>query len=113
MWLIRDPSPTEKSPEPTLAPDIQAILTVLGRRTHSYEKGWQHLNLSQTDLRGVSLPGADLAWANLAGANLKKVNLYFADLRGTDLRGADLTEADLGYAIFRVESLEAHITKAQ
>jgi hypothetical protein len=38
---------------PKLAPDIQAILTVIGRRTRTYEKGEdQPLNLTYTDLRG-------------------------------------------------------------
>jgi hypothetical protein len=52
--------------QPKLAPDIQAILTVLGRRTRSYGKGedWP-LDLSFTDLRRAALTDAHLERGSL------------------------------------------------
>src|SRR5271157_125818 len=95
-------------PRPTA--DIQAILTVLGRRDRTYERKDQHLDLRQTDLRGAdfakaNLSGADLFQSTLSHANLTKANLagaflggaylLLASLGGADLSGADLQEADL------------------
>ena len=52
-------------------PDIQAIMTVLRRRTHSFEHGEPGLLiLPETNLRG-----ADLTEANLSGANLIQAQL--------------------------------------
>ena len=66
--------------------DIQAILTVIGRReTTGNNRRNDPLNLTSTQL----------AEADLGGANLVGVRLDFADLRGADLRGADLCGADL------------------
>ena len=71
--------------EPPLAADIQAILTVLGRRDRKYEQATQVLDLSNTDIR----------WARLSKADLRAVKLFLADLQGADLTGAILHGADL------------------
>jgi hypothetical protein len=107
-------SPTEKSPEeqdelqPKPAFDIQAILTVLGRRTtygstrryseltHWWE--YQRLNLGNTDLRGAALryahlEGADLTDAHLEGANLTDAHLEGANLTDAHLEGANLQKS--------------------
>jgi hypothetical protein len=63
--------------------DIQAALTVIGRR-----KG-QEL----PDLAEVNIPGANLSGANLSGADLFGANLSDADLSDAHLRDADLTDA--------------------
>jgi hypothetical protein len=50
-------TPDQRPPRP--AADIQAVLTVLGRRTHTYGHGeQQRLNLANADLRGADLAGA-------------------------------------------------------
>src|SRR6266540_835390 len=83
------------------APDIQAALTIIGRRpTH---KNDPPLDLRQTDLREANLGGANLTRAQLGGADLTGADLTAADLTeawldeadltGADLIGADLTEA--------------------
>ena len=59
--------------------DLQAALTVLGRRPSGHEVRGR-LNLRSTFLRG-----ADLADADLRGADLTSANLHRADLRGADL----------------------------
>jgi uncharacterized protein YjbI with pentapeptide repeats len=85
--------PTEVPPP---APDIQAIMTVLRRRTRYYDHGEpQPLDLHGTDLSGVNLYKANLVEANFVGANLVEANLWGADLRGADLSGANLWGANL------------------
>ena len=84
--------------------DIQAILTVLGRRVVPEE--WPEpagLDLMDTDLRGANLPGAHLERAILPGAHLER-----AILSGAHLEGAILLEAHLEGAIL----LEAHLEGA-
>ncbi|MBU1626120.1 pentapeptide repeat-containing protein [bacterium] len=111
---------------PRLRADIQAIMTVIGRRNPNYDKG--NLNLEKTVLRFANLKGANFEGANfwganlqesicigtnfngaclansylslsaLSGANLKGANLNQAELQSADLFGANLEEADLRMA---------------
>jgi hypothetical protein len=88
--LADDLSPTEKSPEGKdplqlkPMPDIQAILTVLGRRTRYFGKGEDlPLNLVYTDLRW-----AVIQLVHLEGADLRRAHLEGADLEGAHLEGA-------------------------
>ncbi|MFC0115321.1 pentapeptide repeat-containing protein [Kibdelosporangium aridum] len=83
------------------APDIQAAMGVLGRRTPSQPE--EVMYLSRVDLRSVALRGARLAGAqfrhaNLARAVLAKVQLEHADLTGADLRRAYLERSQLARA---------------
>ena len=88
--------------------DIQAVLTVLGRRNPQWEYAHPVLDLHGTDLRRANLfqahliradfSGADLSGANLIEANLIRSDLRGADLPGADLNGAQLTGADLSGA---------------
>jgi uncharacterized protein YjbI with pentapeptide repeats len=97
------------------ATDVQAALTVIGRRKLG---GADYLNLRSSripkaDLRGAYLAGSNLSRANLtgsdlsstklnntdlSGANLSRANLFDADLTHTDLAGANLSDTDLGLA---------------
>ena len=117
--------------------DIQAILTVLGRRDEKARERDQaagrSLDLAATDLQGADLrlaylegadlrlaylEGADLREAYLEGADLREAHLDGADLRGASLDGADLREAHLEGANLRLASLdgadlrEAHLEGA-
>ncbi|MFN0111696.1 MAG: pentapeptide repeat-containing protein [Blastocatellia bacterium] len=76
--------------------DIQAILTVIGRRKTNGEKN--RLDLKNTYLEGAYLSGASLIGANLRGADLRGADLSKASLIGADLRGADLRGTNLGAA---------------
>jgi uncharacterized protein YjbI with pentapeptide repeats len=98
--------------------DIQAALTVIGRRkgqelpdlaeANIPGANLSGANLSGANLRGADLNGADLnsaylsgaylSGANLLGANLRGANLTFGKLSRVDLTGADLTSANLGLA---------------
>ena len=80
---------TAPAPLPT---DMQAILTVLGRReTTGKNRGTDRLDLNHT-----RLTRADLRGAELGGVNLYEADLRGADLSDANLRGADLTRAILG-----------------
>jgi hypothetical protein len=84
------PTQSNQSP-PRLATDIQAILTVLGRRVRTFGKGEdQRLNL-----RHIALKAANLGRAHLERALLMGAHLEGAGLRGTHLEGADLGNAHL------------------
>ncbi|MBO3461068.1 pentapeptide repeat-containing protein [Aetokthonos hydrillicola Thurmond2011] len=81
--------------------DIQAALTVIGRR--NVEKDPKNYKL---DLRRADLCGADLRQANLQKADLRKADLYGVDLREANLSGADLEQANLSGAILCEANLE-------
>jgi hypothetical protein len=76
------------------APDIQAIMTVLGRRSLPSGRA-PSLLLSGVDLRRADLTGADLRRADLRDAHLEDADLRDAHLEDADLTGADLRRADL------------------
>jgi uncharacterized protein YjbI with pentapeptide repeats len=82
-----------------LPSDIQAILTVIGRRTRTFETGaMEYLELSNTNLQGADLAGAQLQGAYLTGAQLQKALLVGAQFQGAFLGGAQLQETFLGGA---------------
>ena len=91
--------------------DIQAILTVIGRReTTGKNRGNDRLDLSNTHLHGVVILGADLSGADLSGALLGRADLSGAllggaDLGGATLSGALLSEATLSRAFLREAGL--------
>ncbi len=118
-------------PEAKIRPatDIQAILTVLGRRDKEARKREvQGLNLERTDLRGAFLPRAKLQdaifWksslqharldeANLQGAYLSLANLQHANLDKADLQGADISRANLqGAQLWRANLQGAYLSLA-
>lgn len=98
---------TEEIKVPT---DIQAAVTVIGRRNTSQDPSdkkidlrnaqlqgvdfsnakLQRADLSNSDLSGACLQGTDLFKANLDGAKLSRCNLYQVILQEASLRGANL-----------------------
>ena len=87
-------------------PDVQAALTVIGRRASDRDrepidltgadiKALLTQQWSGADLARLRLPGADLAGARLARARFRAADLHGAALGGADLTGADLALADL------------------
>jgi len=93
-----------------LATNIQAILSVIGRRKWLAEEVEQNhfLNLRKTNLKYADLKGAWLIGANFRGTNLEKANLM-----GANLAGAFLVEANLKHANLLNANLEgADLRKA-
>jgi hypothetical protein len=100
-------------PDPSefrLDPEIQAVLTVLGRRTRPYNPAEKkHLDLVNADLRT-----ADLREARLQGANLQQARLQGAYLQEAWLQGAYLRGARLQLACLQDAQLQrAHLRDAQ
>jgi hypothetical protein len=85
----RSGNPEGKSAEsPTgMAVDIQAALTVLGRRAPEHD-GHARIDLSHTDLRNADLYRANLTNAILNGADLRSASLFDADMVDTHLECA-------------------------
>ncbi len=71
--------------------DIQAILTVIGRRDESYGTGERY----QIDLSGTNLALADLHYATLENAILKRADLTCVDAYNGNFARSDLTSANL------------------
>ncbi len=94
--FIREHSDEQRTPpgtgdqkrDPSIRPDVQAAVTVVGRRDAKRD-------IRPLDLRGAKLICAILLRANLASANLLRANLTGANLVGADLAGAHLVSADL------------------
>jgi uncharacterized protein YjbI with pentapeptide repeats len=99
------------------AADIQAALTVLGRRTVVHGDPLV-LELSRLDFRKADLSSAqfymaDLTEADLSGALLQRANLHVANLRKARLVQADISEADLSQACLQDADLqEAKLARA-
>jgi hypothetical protein len=110
--FVRDRTKTETGNGPP-ATEIQAALTVIGRRTPLEtvlpNLAYAHIpraNLRNADLRGAVLYNADLRGADLRGADLRGAFLLYptqppkavADLEGANLWGADLRGAVVNQA---------------
>jgi uncharacterized protein YjbI with pentapeptide repeats len=103
------------SPSSDVATDVQAILTVLGRRKiEERELGaldLAHTNLNQAMLSRARfsaanftqalLVGSEIIDTNFVGANLSQANLAQANLTGANLRDAVLFEANFAGANLR------------
>jgi Pentapeptide repeats (8 copies) len=116
MQAIGYSEPTEV---PAPAADIRAIMTVIGRRTLSFNHGEpEHLDLRKTNLSGADLSEANLTAADLSGAKLIEANLTGADLPGADLSSAHLENANLrmanlsGANFSEARLLSAHLENA-
>ncbi|MGD0073226.1 MAG: pentapeptide repeat-containing protein [Candidatus Binataceae bacterium] len=123
-------TPGSEPPKPRA--DIQAIATVIGRRSQTFLAGeWlNRLDLHATDLRGIRFVDAHLERANLKDAHLevaflvepdlgsasfariklKTLKGVAAQLEGGNLKGADLGGATLWGADLRgAKLLDAHL----
>jgi hypothetical protein len=119
---LRTTTPPAEAVEQHLRADIQAILTVIGRRDRTHDPPDGKVNLSHADLSGADLTnahleGAYLDMADLSGADLTSAHLEGADLEGANLKahlkGAYLDEAYLDEVDLRAADLyEAHLNGA-
>jgi hypothetical protein len=83
-------------PNSAIKADIQAILTVLGRRTLANDRKGNRLDLHGTNLREANLKGA-----NLRDVNFFSTNLSWSYLEDADLRGALFSDSFLWNARLR------------
>jgi Pentapeptide repeats (8 copies) len=135
-WHTRDRAAGGDGASEKTAPDVQAAMTVLGRRPRTRLGQALRIDPHETDaprftpaavqqrarepyaaaamrLGYVKLPGADLRHADLRGSKLYNVNLRCAELRDANLRRADLAEANLQKAdLHRADLREANLVKA-
>lgn len=97
------------------AADVQAILTVIGRRTRTFGNGeMDALNLRGVDLRGgrfvdANLDGVDVSFSRLDGADFEHASLRRTLFQGCHLEKAlfNGVEADLAFFV------DCHLTEAQ
>lgn len=105
---------TQQQPS-ELAADIQALLTVIGRRSKTFGNGEIyridlneisaiHAWLMEAHLEGALLGGAHLEGAFLGGAHLEGAELMGVHLEGADLKGVHFEKAHL---------FEAHLEGAE
>jgi Pentapeptide repeats (8 copies) len=106
-------APIDEVPELQVrAPDVQAAMTVLGRRkppSTGQRLDLHNVDLRKADLKFADLQGAILAGADLQGAILAEAQLQGAILAGADLRGANLAGAELQGAILAEAQLQGAI----
>ncbi|MEW6496619.1 MAG: pentapeptide repeat-containing protein [Cyanobacteriota bacterium] len=109
--LLKEEEEGEREQLPKIPTDIQAALTVIGRRDMEKDPENQKLDLSKVNiasanLREANLQGANLYQANLQGADLTKAQLQGADLGNTNLQQAHIIEANLQGAILTEANLK-------
>jgi hypothetical protein len=97
-------SPDQENPKSTaqgISPDVQAALTVIGRRTVAYQTEQdQRIDLSGTDLRG-----AQLSRGNFNGLDLRATHLEEAILNDTQFEGATLIDARFARAVLKTSNM--------
>jgi Pentapeptide repeats (8 copies) len=86
-WPPPDPRGLEQ--KHSMRPDLQAAITVVGRRDVKH------------DIQPIDLTAADLSYARLTGANLTAARLGFTDLSHAYLSGATFSGGDLPGANLR------------
>jgi uncharacterized protein YjbI with pentapeptide repeats len=96
--------------------DIQAALTVIGRRKQELDPEDRFIDLYETSLQGIKLYKLNLCKANLYKANLslsrlKKVNLSEANLKEANMLGAYLKEINFSKAKLNKATLSSKSQK--
>jgi uncharacterized protein YjbI with pentapeptide repeats len=86
------PPTADEAPGRGARPDIQAAVTVIGRRNPTHDR-------AHVDLFAANLAGTDLDRADLTGANLRRADLTGATLIDTVLTGALLVDTVLTEAV--------------
>jgi len=97
---------TRRSPVEPVSTEVQAILTMIARRSVEHESEDDVIDLRDAFLPGVNLHRAQLERVNFEGANLSRANLQQGLLCGAILRGAVLEDAYLRSADLRRADLK-------
>ncbi len=90
--------------------DIQAALTVIGRRKVDRDPDNKYIDLRKINLVRVELQNTNFSNADFSGTNLKDTNLNGADLNNANLSLTNLIGADLSNAHLKGADLKnAHL----
>jgi uncharacterized protein YjbI with pentapeptide repeats len=106
---------TKQTENETIKTDVQAALTIIGRRVYTQDPNMPQIELvggrdveedlhrDRIELDGTSLVGANFGSsnfhrANLNGTNLERANFFKANLLNASLIGANLSNANLSQA---------------
>ncbi|MET8145601.1 pentapeptide repeat-containing protein [Sphaerisporangium sp. NPDC005288] len=92
------PEGAGEPPPAKLRTDVQAALTVIGRRTLTHDLPMRRIKLTGAYLNEADLTSANLTRADLTGTHLTRANLLLANLGRAHLTNANLTRANLGGA---------------
>lgn len=93
--------------------DIQAALTVIGKRDYKSDPENQRLDLSNIDIRGANFFEAKLQRAIFKGANLERTRFCKAELQEVDFEEANLLEVDFEEANLQESNFKnANLQKA-
>ena len=115
--LEQPADPRSKVQERFTRPDVQAAVSVVGRRDVKRDIRSIHLDhadLSGADLTHAHLNGAYLRFADLTAADLNGAHLNGAHLRGAQLNGAALWDAQLnGARLFGADLTAANLNGAR
>ncbi len=94
-------------------PDIQAILTTIGRSQIPSGMEPKRLNLQETYLQKADFREANLQWVNLSFAHLENANFVNTNLKGAYLEGTHLENTLLlGANLEEADLKGAHLKKA-
>ncbi|WP_052657662.1 pentapeptide repeat-containing protein [Thalassospira sp. HJ] len=86
-------------PRPKIRVDVQAVITVVGRRTRrQIESEWE--NKFRLDFSGATLDGAVFSGGDFSGAKFHSASLTNADFSSARLLGTQFQGAFLNYASF-------------
>ena len=69
------PDPGGQEQQRSTRPDVQAAVTVVGRRDRRRGIPGRCTDLTRANLTGTDLTGADLTYADLGGANVNNATL--------------------------------------
>jgi Pentapeptide repeats (8 copies) len=109
-WPLADSGGPEQ--QRSTRPDVQAAVTVIGRRDRGRDIPGRLIFLHGVALVGANLVGSDLTSAVLMGADLTGATLIGAVLDGALLTEANLTNANLTDAHGRAILFRANLTSA-
>jgi hypothetical protein len=116
--FVREKSNDNRKPDSDIPQDIQAALTVIGRRNTEYDLENEIINFRGANLNKANFSKAKLDKANFAEANLTRASFFEANLTEASFFRANLTEAffykaNLTEAWFHKTNLtEAHFFEA-
>jgi|GEM_PF-1019774 len=97
--FVRDKLPTyDRSIDPKISTEVQAILDVITRRNTATETEQHIINLCDANLKGANFQEAKLSRIHFMEANLCNSNFIDAELRDMALSAGKLERADLSRA---------------